>query len=168
MSSNLYLNAAFVKAEIGKILAAYPELAEDETLRADTFAGETHIERVVEMALSECREAQMMVSAIKEREVALSDRRQRYERKDAAMKKLIVNVLRAGNLDRIALPEASVFLTKPRASVGISDLNDLPQGFFKTERKADKAAIREALEVGQEVPGAFWVLGDVGLTVRTK
>lgn len=164
----LYLDAAFVKAEIAKLIASNPELEEDETLRFDTIDGETNATRIIERALAEQQGAEMMVGAVKAREIDLAARRGRYERKSEAMRSLIKSIMRAAQLDKITLTEASLSLTKARQTVGIEDLDQLPQGYFKTTRQADKAAIKSALDKGEQIPGAFLVTGEIGLTVRTK
>jgi hypothetical protein len=164
----LYLDANFVKAEIAKLIAANPELADDEALREDMIAGETNATRIIERALEEQQGAEMMVGAIKAREIDIVARRGRYERKSEAMRSLIKSIMRAANLDKITLTEASLSLTKARQTVGIEDLDQLPQGYFKTTRQADKSAIKSAFERGEEIPGAFIVTGDMGLTIRTK
>ncbi|RTM07449.1 MAG: hypothetical protein EKK31_11865 [Hyphomicrobiales bacterium] len=164
----LFLDAAFVKAEIGKLLAEYPELEEDEALRIDTIEGETDALRIIQRALDEQREAETMVGAIRAREIDIAARRGRYERKSDAMRQLIKAVMRAAKLDKISLAEASLSLTKPRQTVGIEDLDALPQGYFKTIRQADKTAIKSAFDQGEQIPGAILVTGDTGLMIRTK
>ncbi|MGY2995488.1 siphovirus Gp157 family protein [Mesorhizobium sp. URHB0026] len=164
----LYLDANFVRAEIAKLIASNPELEEDESLRSDMIDGETNATRIIERALAEQQGAEMMVGAVKAREIDLAARRGRYERKSEAMRSLIKSIMRAAKLDKITLTEASLSLTKARQTVGIEDLDQLPQGYFKTTRQADKAAIKSALEQGEQIPGAFLVTGDMGLTIRTK
>lgn len=164
----LHLDANFVKAEIAKLIAAYPELADDESLRADTIEGQTNALRIIERALAERQDADMLAGAIKAREEELFARRGRFERKAEAMKALIKSIMRAANLDKLTLTEATLSLTKGRETVGIEDLEALPQGYVKFYRQADKAAIKQALDRGDEIPGAFLVTGDTGLTIRTK
>lgn len=164
----LHLDAQFVKAEIAKLIEAYPELADDESLRADTLEGQTNALRIIERALAERQDADMLAGAVKAREEELYARRGRFERKSDAMKALIKSIMRAANLDKLTLTEASLSLTKGRQTVGIEDLDQLPQGYFKTTRQADKAAIKSAFDRGEEIPGAFIVTGDTGLTIRTK
>lgn len=166
--SNLYLDAQFVRAEIGKLIEAYPDLAEDETLRADMVEGETDATRIIERALSERQEAETMAGAIKAREVDLAARRGRFERKSDAMRSLIRSVMQAASLDKLTLTEASLSIAKGRRSVNVVNVDDLPQGFFKTVRQADKTAIKSALERGDAIPGAEMVTGDEVLTIRTK
>lgn len=164
----LFLDAAFVKAEIGKLLAEYPELEDDEALRADVIEGETDAMRIIERALNEQREAETMVGAIKAREIDIAARRSRYERKSDAMRQLIRAVMKAAKLDKVSLTEASLSLTRGRQTVGIDDLDALPQGYFKTIRQADKAAIKASFDAGEPVPGAILVTGAESLTIRTK
>jgi len=164
----LHLDAQFVKAEIAKLIAAYPELEDDESLRADSIEAQTNALRIIERALAERQDADMMAGAVKTREMELSMRRGRFERKAEAMKTLIKNIMRAAKLDKLTLTEASISLTKPRNSVEVHSVDDLPQGYFKTVRQADRTAIKSALEQGEDIPGAFLVTGDTGLTIRTK
>lgn len=164
----LHLDANFVRAEIAKLIATYPELEDDESLRADMIDGQTDALRIIERALAERQDADMMAGAVKAREEELFARRGRFERKAEAMRSLIKSIMRAAHLDKLTLTEASLSLTKGRQTVGIEDLEQLPQGYFKTTRQADKAAIKSAFDRGEEIPGAFIVTGDMGLTIRTK
>lgn len=164
----IHLDAEFVKAEIAKLIEAYPELAEDESLRADTIEGQTNALRVIERALAERQDADMLAEAIKGKEAELASRRARFERRADAFKGLIKSIMKAAQLPKIQLPEATVSITKPRMSVGIENVDELPQGFFQIERKADKTAIKAAFDAGEQVPGAFQVLGSEGLSIRTK
>lgn len=168
MTASLYLHAQFVRAEIGKLLDRYPELKDDAELRLDAIEGETDAHRIISRAVSERQDAQMIVDGINSRLSDLSGRRARYERKTEFLKELIRSVMKAAKLDKLALPEATVSILAGRESVGISDIDALPQGFFKTKREADKAAIKIALDAGEEVPGAHMVIGSEGLSIRTK
>ena len=164
----LFLDAAFVKAELGKLLAEYPELETDEELRADAIEGETDAHKIISRALEARQEAETLAGAIKAREVDLSARRSRYERKSDAMKSLIRSIMQAAQLSKLTLPEATLSITSPRQTVVVEDLEALPQGYFKTVKQADKTAIKSALEQGNEIPGAVLATGISGLTILTK
>ena len=164
----LFLDANVTKAEIAKLLEAYPELANDEQLRMDTLEAETDAFKVIEKALSERQEAESMAEAIKVRETELHARRGRFERKSEAMRGLIKAVMQAAKLDKVQLTEATLSITKPRQSVNVTDLEALPQGFYRLKREADKTALKTALEQGETIPGAELATGTSGLTVRTK
>lgn len=168
MNAYLAMDAANVKAEIDRLLAAYPELAEDETLRLDTLDGETNLTAIIERALSERQDALVMVAAIKERLDALGSRKSRYERKDKAMKALIKGLMEVADIPKLQLAEATLSVTSPRMTVNVLNVDDLPQGYYRTKKEADKTALKSALEKGEKIPGAELVLGESGLTVRTK
>lgn len=166
--SYLQADASYVKKAVHDLLTAYPELAEDEELKLDTLEGETDFNRIVTRCLNERLEADTLAKAIKEREGELRERRSRFERKADAMKKLIKDMMDSADIDKLTLPEATLSVTSPRTSVNVLDVEELPQGYYKTTRSADKTAIKSALEAGETIPGAELALGESGLTIRTK
>lgn len=166
--TRLHMDAKYVRAEIERLVAAYPELAEDEDLRLDTIDGETDLTRVIERALAEKLDADAMAAAVKERADALAERRSRYERKAEAMKELIMGLMEAADVPKLQLAEATLSLRDPVASVEITDILAIPQGYYRLEKKADKASIRKALLAGEAIPGAELTLGKTSLTVRTN
>jgi hypothetical protein len=109
-----------------------------------------------------------MVSAIKERKGEIAERQARFERQSEGYKTLIKSMMIAADLDKVTLPDATVSVTKPRITVEITDLEAIPQGYAKFEKKPDKTAIKAALEAGNDIPGAALGLSDEGLMVRQK
>lgn len=166
--SNLYLDAQFIKAELGKLIASHPELEADEELRLDTIEGETDALRFISRLVRRRRESIALASAGKEIRSEQSERVARFEKQAEAFGYLIKSVMLAADLPKLVLPEATVSITKPRTSVKIIDANELPQGFYAVERKPKSAEIKAELEAGREVPGAELVLGDEVLFVRSK
>lgn len=167
MSYN-FQSAAVVRSQILSLIAVYPEIEEDATLLADMVEGETDLHLVLGKLVSERREAETLASAIKDRENDLSERRKRFERKADGVKKIMLQLMEVAHQDKVTLPEATLSITKARSSVEIVNVDDLPQGYFRTERKALSSEIKTALEAGEKVPGAELKLGVAGLTVRTK
>ncbi len=166
--SYLFKDAQFVRTQIQALIAAYPELEEDATLLADMLDGETDLYRVLEKLLNERREAETMATAVKERETDLVERRKRFERKADGVKKIMLQLMEAAQQDKVTLTEATLSVTKPRTSVQVLDVDALPQGFFRNERKPLASEIKAALEGGDKVPGAELVLGNSGLMIRVK
>jgi Gp157 protein len=165
----LFNDAQAVRAQISAMLIHYPDLADDAELMADMIEGSTDLHRILERALNARQEALTMATAIKEREAAMSERRARYERQADGIKKIMQMLMESAGQDKVTLPEATLSITKARETVNIIDVDQLPQGFFRTERKADKKAILEAFKDGGHVPpGAEIAMGECGLTVRTK
>lgn len=168
MSGFLQVDIAAFKAHVHDLLAAYPELSEDEELRADMFEGETDMMPLIARVLRMKLDADTMAKAIKERKAEITERQARYERKADGAKELLKSILRAADLPKVTLPDATVSITKPHIRVEVTDINALPQGYYSVERKAKSAEIKAALEAGEEIPGAMLALGDDGLMVRTK
>lgn len=166
--SFIQADAANVKAAIADMMAQFPELADDETLRADMFEAEADLNRVIDKAIREKLDADTMAAAIKERVSDLSERKRRQERRAEAMKGLVKSLMLAADLPKVVLPDATVSITKPRTKVNVTDIDALPQGTFRVVREPDKKALMEMLSAGEEVPGAELVLGDETLSVRTK
>lgn len=164
----LAMDADTVRAAVSRLLADYPDLADDESLRMDTIEGETDLFKIVARAVDERADAETIALAIKERQSALADRRARYERKSEAMKSLIQSLMDAANLHKITLPEATVTVNEPRTSVNVTDIDALPQGFYRVSKSADKTALKAALMAGEIIPGAEMQFGEPSLTIRTR
>lgn len=164
----LALDAEAVRQQVMAILALYPELSEDEDLRRDMLDGETDLSRVLSHAYEAALATQIMQTGI---DAALDDlkaRKDRYARKEDALRELMRGLLETAGIQKMELPVATLSLTKPRTSVNVTDIDALPQGYFKLERKADKTAIKTAIEQGETIPGAELALGTSSLSVRVK
>lgn len=166
--SFLQVDIAAFKAHWAGLLEAYPELVEDDELRADMLEGETELHALVKRLLKIRLDASAMATAIKAIKQDNADRQARFERKADGASALLKSLLIAADVDKVMLPEATVSITKPRTKVNVIDVNELPQGFYAIERKPKSQEIKAALEAGEKVPGAELALGDEGLMVRTK
>lgn len=168
MADYIALDVKQLEREIGALLDAYPELADDDELRADMLEGSTDLERIASRIVRRRTLAVAGVVGIKVVEADLKERRARFERQEEAMKALLKRVLTLAGADKLTLPEATVSITKPRESVDVQDVGALPQGYFNTIRQADKKAIGDALKAGEAIPGAALTVGEAGLTIRSK
>lgn len=168
MADYLAMDAATVARHVEALFTAFPDLADDEALRADMVEGETDLHRVVSRALSHKLEARAMVKGMEMVRADFSERSARWQRRDDAMGVLIKGLLDVAGLEKLTLPEATISVNKARASVEITNEAELPQGYVKLIRQPDKTAIGDALKAGAEVPGASLAYGEPSLTVRTK
>ncbi|WP_247997692.1 siphovirus Gp157 family protein [Brucella tritici] len=162
----LAYDVTVLEREFADLVAAYPELAEDEELRADTIEGETDAYRVLGKIVAIERDANSMVLAIGERAKELAARKDRYTRRKDAMRALLLRLLKAADLNKVSLPEATVSVGKGRAGVEIVDETLLPDNVVKLKREPDKTAIKVALDAGEDVPGAVLREGQPSVTVR--
>lgn len=168
MADYLAMDVATVTRHVEALFTAFPELADDEALRADMVEGSTDFHRVVSRALSHKMEARAMVKGMELVKADLVERYGRWQRREDALGVLIKGLMDVAGLEKLTLPEATISIGKARASVEITNEADLPQGFVKLIRQPDKTAIGEALKAGQDVPGATLAYGEESLTVRTK
>jgi len=166
--SYLFNDAQIVRKQIEALKAIYPEITEDADLLADTLEGETNLDRILAKLVDFVRDAESMKEATKARQSEIGERAKRFEQQGKSGRKIILQLMEAAQQEKITLPEATLSITKQRVSVDVTDLDALPQGFFKTERKALTAEIKTALESGNAIPGAQLVMGECGLTVRVK
>lgn len=162
------VDAKSVQASIADLMAAYPELAEDDVLLLDTIQGCTDLFEIAAKAVELKAEADAMADAIKARISDLESRKGRFSRQSDAMRKLIKGLMEAAGQTKLTLPEATISIAKGREKIVVDDVNALPQGYFKTERTADKDALKAALDAGETIPGAHKEIGPESLVVRTK
>lgn len=166
--SYIQVDIAEYKERVHDLLAAYPELAEDDELRADMILGETEIDRIASRLVRIIGERKARAEGLTGYISELQERKARELRGVEGARDLLKSILHAGNIDKLPLPEATVSITKPRIKCVVDDVNELPQGFFEIQRKPKTADIKAELEAGRDVPGARLELGPEGIMVRTK
>lgn len=159
-------NIADFRAQWHDILEAYPELAEDESLRVDVLDAETDFHRLIDSLVKRKLDARELAVGAKARKQEVAARQSRFERQEEGCDVLIKGLMQFAEMQKVVLPEATVSITKPRTKAIVRDVNELPQGFYKRDPKISE--IKAALEAGEQVPGAELALGDEGLMVRTK
>lgn len=164
----LKADVATVAAEIHRLQELYPEVFEDEAFALDTIEGETDFHKIISRLLSLKRDDDIMAAGCKQVAADTSERARRFERKSEGHKGLIQLLMNAANIEKLPLPEATISVTSPRSKVEILSVDALPQGYFRTEKKADLKAIKEALEAGDDIPGAQLSIGAHGLMIRSK
>lgn len=162
------IEVAQIEREIENLIASYPELAEDETLRADMIAGSTQAEEVLSKIVDRMQEAEAMASAIAKRVNDLSARQNAFDRRGDAMRALAFRIMNAANVRKMPLPEATLSIRAVAPSLAIEDESKIPAEFTKTETKIDRAKIKEALKAGAVVPGACLTNGSETISIRVK
>lgn len=167
-NENILLDVTLIELELQGLLREYPELAEDADLRADMVEGSTAAFDVLDRILTRYREAEAEAGAISERTNRLVLREQAAQARAAAMRRLALRLMTAGNLKSVKLPEGTLTRAKGRESIEVTDETMLPEWAFtvKVDKRASKTAIKQALDAGITVPGAGFSLGDETLQVR--
>jgi hypothetical protein len=166
--SRIDFDVLWLEQQIAELVRDWPDLEDDEALRADMIAGEFDVEAVMARVVSHIMEADEMLDGMTPRFEDLSERKKRWERRKEFCRSLAQRVLEASGRAKIELPEATVSKQAGREGVEIINVDDLPQGTYAIERKPDKKAIAEQLKAGAEVPGARLVKGADSVRVGTK
>lgn len=168
MADYLKLDAELVKAEILRLKSAHPDLADDMDLLADTIEGETDFHRVVDRLAQAAIEARGLADGLATVISGFTTRKQRFDKKAAAMRSMALTLMQLAEQKKIVTPSATMWTRDGGTSVVVDDVEQLPQGYFRTERVADKAAIKAALEKGEALPGARLETGDPSISIRTN
>ena len=159
-----------VKAQIAALLAACPEITEDDDLLRDMLEGETDILKLMRYLVVQHADDMMIVNAIKVRKADLDVRKGRMEVRMERLRETMSQLLALLPEDKrtIRTAEATVSYRAPMQKVEVDDIEALPQGFFKVTKEAKKTELARALKAGETVPGARLVDGEPGVTIRVK
>lgn len=158
-----------LRIQIETLLRQYPELADDEVLRADMLDGATDIEAVLTSLFRSSSRDKSMADAITVRIDQLSARRARFRARVEFLRGLMLKVLQSADRKKFELAEATL---SQRASqpqiVGEVDVDALPDDLVKITREANRTAIREALLARRQLPGLSLSNSPPALTITTK
>lgn len=152
-----------------RLLAAFPDLAEDEQTLLDTLEGETSLQEQIVSLMRSADNDRILALGIKERMTELAARLNRMESRYEGKRELIASAMAAADLKKIEAPDWTLSLRRIPPSVVIQNEELIPEQFKKSKTvvSVDKAAVKEALANGP-VEGAVMSNGGVGLSVRTK
>lgn len=166
MPDILQIHTDVLLREIERLKALYPELADDETLLADTIEGSTRFESVLDrlnvayLEVTGLREATLMLKQ------TMQDRADRFERRSDGIKSLMLAIMRAAGQRKAVLPSGTLSVANGRDTLEL-DEDFHAQGYMRVKEEPMKADILAALKVGTEVPGARIVKAEPHLQVRT-
>ena len=165
---NLYVETEQLKAMIDQLLIEFPELAEDEELRADMFEGETKLHEILAALVSQVQDVRTMAEAIKIRKKELGERQARYERAEEGKRKLILQLMERADLKKLPLVEATLSTRNVPPGPMVVNEADLPDDCVTIVRKPNMAAIKQVTETRGMPPGVAMKNGYLSLTIRTK
>lgn len=163
------MNPDIIRNQIASLLLLYPELQEDDVLRADMIEGSTDAHDYLRIIERKRQEASAFAGAIAGNISDLAERQERYERREKAMRELMFKILQAGDLKKLELPEATLSVRNGTPKVIITDEAALPSwdSIWRIKREPNKAAIKALLE-GGPIPGATLSNAEPVLSIRTK
>lgn len=147
-------NVDQLRLDIEALLREFPDLGEDEILRADMLEGQTDLREVLTHLFNVVDDNKTMIEATTMRLRQLSERRARFARRVDFLRGLMLKILQSADLGKVELAVATI---SQRAGtpqiIGEVAVADLPDDLCHLKREADGAKIRAALVNGREIPG---------------
>ena len=162
------LDPAVIRHQVDGLLAAYPELVEDEVLRLDMIEGSTDLVEFVRRSERQRQDASALTEAIAMNVDALRARAARFERREQAIRDLMFRMLELAHLKKLEMPEATVSVRVGVPKVIVTDEAALPDEFCRIKREPDKGKIKAALAELKPVPGATLSNAEDTLAIRVK
>ena len=161
------LDASQIITQIRALVAANPELLEDEVLAADTLEGQTDALDLVDQILTSLAVNKAHAHGLKDHIEDMSNRLIRLQGRQDALRTLLQRILEESGLKRLERPAATLSLAKGPPKVMITDENLLAFEFLRIRQEPNKMKIKEALLAGDTVPGAQFSNSETQLTIRT-
>lgn len=140
--------------QIDALFAEFPALAEDEELRADMVEGATTADEILSRLAKIIREREAFAGAQRILSREYSEKARRNEDAAGKVRQLAAALLDRANLRKWASEYGTFSVSPGRPAVLVTDADALPDELTRITRAPDKAAILEALNAGQSVPGA--------------
>ena len=165
---NAHFEVRSLLADIERLKLEYPDLADDDQLRADVFEGETEIIGVLSKLLNISMDAGFMASAVTERMKANAERKARFERQEEMARKLMQTVMERAGQSKLVLTEATLSITHYPPKPIVTDESQLPEGCWRVKREPNLTAIKERIKAGETIPGVGASNGYSSLTIRAK
>lgn len=162
-------DADALRREIERLLLGFPELADDEVLRADMLDGSTEIGDILTSLIHTIQDAVALKEGTWARLDELKARGERFARRTEFVRALIFKIMETARLKKLELPEATLSIrNNPQQIVGDIDADALPDELCRIKREPDKKKIRDALLAGQQVPGCALSNAPPSLMIGTK
>jgi hypothetical protein len=142
--------------------------ADDETLLADSIAGETSLLEAIDQLLLTIAESTGLAKGAQDAAQMLCARAARLERRAETARGVIEQALMIAELDKLERPTATLSLARRAAKLEVLEEADVPAEFWKPgDPKLDKKALLAALKDGRAVPGACLANSAPSLTIRS-
>jgi len=156
-----------IAAEYRHITDVLMDSGADEQTLKDTLEGESWLlELKAQNYGFVIRNLQATAASIKEAEEQMKARRQAIEKRAEALTERLKTGLEIAGVSKLETPHFALTIKKNPPSVDIWDERQIPAEFMRTPEPPpppapvpDKAAIKEAIKAGRDVPGAMLAQG---------
>lgn len=157
-------------AEIARIAEMLSVMCDDdERLYANMLEGETDLYRIVGKLHNQIASDAELLTGIGERQADLAERKRRLSDRTTVTKAAIGQFLRAAQLTKIELPEATYSVRDGKPALEVIDPEAVPADLCRTKTEPDKAKINETYASAQALPN--WLVRNPArdvVTARTK
>lgn len=167
-TKRIALNSKYVQDEITALLLAYPELDQDEVLRADMLEGSTHLDEFLSNVLRKIGATQAIIEGTKAYVVEIQERKSRMERREYALRSLIHKVMDTAGLRKRELAEATVSIRAGQPKVIVIEEGLIPDEFMRIRKEPDKTRIKAAITACERVPGCELSNADDTLAIYVR
>jgi hypothetical protein len=162
------LDPLVIKQQIESLLAKYPELADDDVLRADMLEGSTDMVEFMRRLEVARQHAKATAEAIATLTDTWKQRAERFDKRCEAIREMMFKLLQAAHLKKLELPEATLSVKVGVPKVLVTDEDKLPDEFCRMKREPDRNKIKAALAEFHAVPGATLSNAEDTLAIRVK
>ncbi len=134
---------------------------------ADTIEGEIDLRGLISLAAEQNLADAAIVTGVDDAMSRLRERKERYEKRIAMRRAAILAAMASGEIKNLETPAGTLTRKAVPPSPVYYDESMIPSEFWKpSDPRLDKAAVKEALKAGREVPGAMMGNGGETLSVR--
>lgn len=145
---------------------------DDERLKLDTLEGETPLFDFIQLLMDGIEHDEGVIEQLGQQIAARKVRAERAGLRIEQRKNLILSLMETARLSKIPLPEATVWTSERKPTFKVTDVEQLPKGYFTIEtvrtRKPNKDKIAAAFEKGVLLAGVTKTNGMTVLNTRRK
>lgn len=151
----------------GQLAEKFPDV-DEETLR-DTLEGMTDLTDMLAELIRSSLDDKALVTALKQREADMQERRKRFETRAEKKRDLVWTVMERANIKKINAPDLTASLRAGKPKVMVAVESEVPGMYWlPQDPKLDRNGLYRDLVSGTEIPGATLANAPPTLTVRTK
>lgn len=162
------LNPEVVKLQVSNLRVLHPELLEDDESWMLAIESETDLDAMLQSIVRAIDDAAALEAGTKERLDTLKARKERFARKQDALRELAFKLMSGADVQKREYAEATLSISKGRPELVEIDTKNLPEEFWRIKREPDRNRIAAALKAGEQVPGFQLSNAQPHLTIRTK
>ena len=154
-----------LKRTIELLLERYPELKEDEELKADMLEGATDFRETMERLLRRVQDNIYLSKACQDAERDINERRKRFDKRIEFGRELMKRLLEAADVRKMEFPTATVSLMNTAPQVVVLNEHEIPDDFMRIKKEPNKILLKQMLEK-MDVPGVVLSNGGTSLVIR--